>query len=243
MPGRNKTDAASLAGDAAQQPLPSAAAVAQYLRRNPEFFLDHPDLAAGLQVPHPSKGEGVLDFQAWRGDRLAKDLTALKEEYRDLLETVRSNEQAGERVAQSVLRLLEAPSFEHLIQVITTDMARLLDVDGIVLALEVDPDNPVRFTRPGLEMLAPGTVEQLMGPSQVLLLGGAERPVGLFGPLDPMMSSTALARLNISDTTPPALFALGSRQEDTFTPQMRSDHLVFLARVMEQVFRGWLSLI
>lgn len=222
-------------------PLPSAQAVAAYLRQNPEFFVDHPDLAQVLKVPQPDRGAGVIDLQTWRCEALARELDALRDQHQGVLDILRENEKTLERVKTAILNLLEATSFEQLIDRLTGDMPRHLGLEAVVLAIETDGAGPPQFKRQGLQMLAPGTVEQLMGPVAARLVGEAERPEGLFGPIDPLIGSMAMVRLDISPSTPPALLVFGCRAVDGFSPDMRTDHLTFLAATAGRAIRAWLT--
>ena len=51
-----------------------AGAVADYLRRHPDFLAAHPDLIPALTPPELRRGEGVVDMQHFMLQRLRHDL-------------------------------------------------------------------------------------------------------------------------------------------------------------------------
>ena len=55
-------------------------------------------------------------------------------------------------------------------------------------------------------------------------------------------SSVARSALEISDTAPVGLLALGSRDEGHFTPHQGTELLTFLGKAIESTARAWLDL-
>ena len=48
--------------------------VVAYLRKNPEFFMENPDLLDGLEPPSRIQGDGIVDFQHSMVQRLRLDV-------------------------------------------------------------------------------------------------------------------------------------------------------------------------
>jgi len=228
---------------------PTAAAVAAYLRRHPGFFRQHPALLDGLELPPAGGGDGrVIDLRAAMVERLrgqVSDMTALRDE---MVATGRGNQQVQARTHEAVLALLTARSFEQLIERATGDLATILDVD--VAALGVERANPrgsegalppVRLG--GVFQLEPGTVELLIGAGRQTRLREATTgdPL-LYGGGAGLVRSDALVRLAISRQTPPALLALGARDEGHFHAGQGTELLQFLGAVLTEQIRAWLDL-
>ena len=221
----------------------SAAQVADYLRRHPDFFGGNSDLLAEIHPTARDCGEGVVDLQQYIVERLRAELTGLAAARDALVVTGRSNLSAQARVHKAILALLAAKSFEHFIETLTTDLAVILDLDVVTIGVEQNGSDSARAQTAGVFRLEPGTVDRLIGPDQAIALREtvAGEPA-VFGPGAGLIASDALLRLSISGTTPAALLALGSRQADQFHPGQGTELLAFLARVVESCIRGWLDL-
>ena len=57
----------------------SAAEVADYLKRHPDFLVEHADLIALLTPPSRRQGDNVVDMQHFMLDRLRADLQRVTE--------------------------------------------------------------------------------------------------------------------------------------------------------------------
>lgn len=221
----------------------SAADVARYLRRHPDFFSDYPDLLSVLNPPGRDHGAGVIDLQQAIVERLRQEISDITAARDELVVTTRSNRAAQSRVHQAVVSFLQARSFEELIELVTTDLAVMLDLDVVTLGVERTNDAlpPVRLR--GICQLAPDMVDEVIGASrEVLLRADVRGDPAIFGAGAGLVASDALIRLSISSSTPPALLALGSRQCDQFHAGQSTELLLFLGRTLEGCIRGWLNL-
>ena len=222
---------------------PSAAQVAGYLRRHPEFLAENPELLEVLASPTRAHGDGVLDLQSFLVERLRGEVAEMRDARDDLVRAGRTNMAAQGRIHEAVLALLASKSFEHLIEIVTTDLAILLNLDAVSLGVEQAGGAlpPVRLG--GLYQLEPDTVDSVIGSGRkVMLRGEIEGDPAIFGAGAGLVASEALIRLDISAATPPALLALGSRQADQFHAGQGTELLVFLAGALEHCVRAWLDL-
>ncbi len=220
-----------------------AVEVATYLRQNTGFLAEHPDLLHILTPPAQRRGEGVIDMQQFMLQRLQTEVARLKNQHRALIATSRANLASQARIHQAVLALLAAPSFEHLIQIVTTDFAVLLDADVIALAVESMSCGQSHLSVRGVQLLERGTVETMFGPDRdVLLLGDAEGDPAVFGGGAGLVRSAALLRLKVSPEAPAGLLAIGSRRVGKFHAGQGTELLSFLAKSLSVVIAGWLDL-
>jgi hypothetical protein len=86
----------------------TAAQVAEYLRRHPDFLLRHPDLLDGQAAPARKKGEGIIDLQQFMVEKLRRDVARLRADQDDILANTRDNLSTQERIHKAVLSLLAA---------------------------------------------------------------------------------------------------------------------------------------
>ncbi len=222
---------------------PGAEAVRDYLVENPNFLADNLDLLPLLRPQALYSGENVLDMGQIVARRLSDEVTRLQAQHEDLLANGRANQAAQKQVHAAALAMLEARNFEHLIHVITRDLAEILGIDAVTLCIEAADDGPTQAPPGGVYVLPAGQVDRVLGPGAASRLEGV--PCGdraVFGPAAELVRSQALVRLSASPGSPPGLLALGSRDGDKYHPGQGTELLQFLSRLMERLFRAWLDL-
>lgn len=217
--------------------------VATYLRQHATFLAEHPDLLDVLTPPAQQRGDGVIDMQQFMLQRLQTEVARLKNQHRALITTSRANLASQARIHQAVLALLAAPSFEHLIQIVTTDFAVLLDADVITLAVESVSCGQTHLSVRGVQLLERGAVETIFGPDRdVVLRGDSQGDPAVFGGGAGLVRSSALLRLKVSPQAPAGLLAIGSRRAGKFHSGQGTELLGFLAKSLAVVIAGWLDL-
>ena len=217
--------------------------VIEYLRKNPDFFNEHPEALKSIPAPARELGEGVVDLQQAMIDQLRRHVDTLNGNQHDLLSTTRANMHTQGRIHECVLSLLGATSFEQLIQTVTTDFAIILDLDMVTLCIEADDPASLSVRTRGLMVLPSGTIDAVLGPDRRLALhGDIIGDPELFAGGAPLVRSDALVRLAISPSTPPVLLAFGSRDPKRFETGQATELIDFLGSVLEHVIRIWLHL-
>jgi uncharacterized protein YigA (DUF484 family) len=221
---------------------PGPADVLLFLKNHPDFLNEHPELLPVLTPPAMQHGEGVLDMQHFMLQRLRGELAKLKGQQRALIATSRSNLSSQNRIHQAVLAVIAATSFEQLIQVVTTDLGVILDVDVVTIGIERAEGPRPRLPHPGVMLLRTGMVDQLLGEREAILHGDIHGDPALFGGGAGLVRSQALLRLHVSDVTPAGLLCLGTRKADRFHAGQGTELLGFLARALERTIAAWLDL-
>ena len=221
-----------------------AAQVIQYLSDNPDFLRENPDLYRLMMPPERGLGDGVSDLQSVIIERLRGDAERLKLRQRDLMITSRANLSTQARVHECVLALLAAMSFEQVIQVVTSDFAILMDLDVVTFCVEMEAgDNIVTLPTVGLRGVREGLVDTIIGAGRkVTLYSDIDGDPEIFGGGAALVRSTALVRIDVSDESPPALVAFGTRKSGKFHAKQGTELLGFLGCVLEYVTRTWLNL-
>jgi uncharacterized protein len=228
-----------------EPPQPSeigAREVIAYLREHPDFLDRHPEALRLVRSPARKTGDGVLDFQHFLLERLRRDVVRLQDEQKNLISTSRGNLASQCRVHKAVVAMLRAASFEHLLQIVTTDLAVLIDVDVVTLGVESTAARMTRLPVQGIHLLRSGTVDALLGPNRDALLSSSiQGDPALFGAAAGLVRSQALLRLSISRSGPVGLMCMGTRNPDTFCPGLGTELLTFLARALEITIAQWLE--
>ena len=216
--------------------------VVAYLRRHPDFLERHPEAVRLLRTPSRQVGEDVFDFQHFLIERLRADLTRLNTEHRTLIAASRATLASQGRVHKAVLAILAATGFEQLLQIVTTDLAVLLDVDIVTIAVESTTAPPGRLTLHGIRLLKEGMVDALLGAERSMLLrADAAGDAILFGGGAGLVRSQALLRLAFGRNAPAGLLCIGTRQPGRFHPGLATELLGFLARALGITIAQWLN--
>jgi len=222
---------------------PSEAEVRAYLAAHPDFLVHNAELLGILTPPALRRGDQVVDMQSFMLQRQRGELEKLKQQQSDLLGTSRANLMSQSRVHKAVLAVFGARTFEQLIQIVTTDLAVMLDVDVVTIAVEsAEPMKP-KLRNQGVQILTPGTVDALFGPDRDVLLH--DEIVGdpmLFGDGAGLVTSAALLRLRVSSAAPAGLLAVGARRPGKFHAAQGSELLNFLACAVAITIAQWLDL-
>src|SRR5204862_1112482 len=124
-----------LASPAPPQEL-SGREIIAYLRQHPDFLDRHPEALRLLRAPSREVGEGVFDFQHFMIERLRGEVSRINQEHRTLIAASRGNLASQGRVHKAALAFLAAPSFEQLLQFVTTDLAVVLDAGIVTIGVE-----------------------------------------------------------------------------------------------------------
>ncbi len=215
--------------------------VLRYLQQHPTFLVENAEALSALAMPSRDLGDGVIDLQQAMIGRLREKVEQTEDVARLLIDNSRDNLSTTARIHECVLALLDATSFEQLIQIATVDLAVVLDVDTVTLCVESNGAFGVPVQT--LRLLPEGAVGSYLAPMQTVALNqDISADPQIFDAAAPLIASEALVRLNISSEAPPALLAFGSRDRDRFKEGQATELLQFLARVLEKLVRVWLDL-
>ena len=240
-PARDPAAPAEIVREVVRQNL-EARDVLAYLRRHPEFLDEHPEALRLLRPPGREVGDGVVDFQHFLYERQRREINRINLEYRNLIAVSRGNLASQTRVHKAALAVLAAPSFGQLLQIVTTDLAVLLDVDVVTIAVENIAGIAPRLNTHGVHLLEAGTVEEWLGADKAVIYEAdvAGDPL-LFGGAAGLVRSQALVRLRFGRETPTGLLCIGTRKPGRFHPGLGTELLGFLGRVVGISIGLWLN--
>ncbi len=229
------------------EPLPqnltmTADDVLNWLKANPDFLKKNPEAIDYLVAPKEENGRKVADFQSYMIERLKADKSEAIETAKDVVEIARNNMNNQSRIHRAVLRLLEAASFDEFIEIITSDLTALLDVDITTLVVEADGREIPHIHTSGIRIVPEGTIDNWMRGKTVLLQDDISGIEPIYGSGATLVRSQTLVRIDVSMHTPPAVIAFGSRDPHLFSPNQGTEQVLFLARVVERQFKTWLML-
>jgi uncharacterized protein YigA (DUF484 family) len=223
------------------------AQVVRFLRENPDFLERYPQLLSVIRAPErqfedaDEAGGEVVDLQGAMLSRMRSELAQREKQSSELIDASRANLQSQNRVHAAVIAILSARSLDHMIEILTIDLAGLLNVDAVALCLEGGMVTPT--SAQGLRVVPVGTIDKILDVSRtVSLRENVEGDRRIYGEAAGLVRSEAMLRLSVREDAPCALLAMGSREPDRFHTGQGSELLTFLARILEHSIRTWLDL-
>jgi len=221
--------------------------------RDPDLILeDQALMQALLAADRRAYGRKVVDLRGVLVERLEERLDRLQDTHREVLAAAYDNVAGMNQVHRASLALLEPADFEGFLAVLTRDVAPILAVEGIRLALEMPGAEAGTGIGPGalthaVVGLPEGgidgylTLGRNVAPRAVTLRRAASPLPDLYGEQAGRVQSEALLRLDLGPTGPIGLVALGSSDPRRFNAEQGTDLLAFLAGVLERTLRRFVA--
>ena len=208
--------------------------VIQWLKDNPDFFEHRPDVLEMLIKPPQKKDKKIADFQSYLIERLKADKQEVLATTQEIVETSRANMSNQSRMQRAVLRLLDAHNIDELIHALTIDIVNILSVDISALIVESNGHDIPHVDFSGVRVVPAGTIQTWLGDKDILLQDNISGIEAIYGGGARLVQSQLLMRITLSDDTPPALIAFGSRDSELFQEGLGTEHVRFLAKVIEK---------
>ncbi len=224
---------------------PNEQEIKDWLKANPDFLFNNPDVLEILVPPDKYKDDNVWDFQHFAIRRLQDVVKQTKQKFDGLILSARENNSAQHQVNQAIVRLVRARNLEKLLEVVTVDLVELFGVDVVRLAMESEAAALYDNFYPeeqcsGIVFVDTGVTDELFGKDQSVRLSadvsvddlaGFEQ---IFSECTRLVKSCAFLRLKLNDTSRDAILAFGVREVARFHPEQGNDLLKFLAHVLEE---------
>jgi hypothetical protein len=186
--------------------------VEAFLRANPAWLAEHPQLYHVLEPPARVHGEGLADH-------MAAMLRAQRANVDGLLAAGRATAGLAGRVQDAVLALLRASDPADCV---SGEMPGILGVDAVHLCMEGD--------HPGARWLPEGVVGRLLNGHQVVFRDAPADVRLLHAEAAGLARHDALAR--VPGNGPAALIALLARDRHVLDPAQGAGPLAFLGRAV-----------
>ena len=204
-------------------------AVVAYLLAHPEFFERHPDLVAGLQVPHASGcAVSLIEHQV---GVLRGQLQTERRRLAQLIARAQDFEVLSARLHNLSLQLIAAGDLEQVQAVLGETLCRELNAEAVTLKmfpLQSDDTDPDPAVAAFLEFL--DREQSLCGPLD------AERNSVLFGEQSAAIRSAALIPVRAQGYC--GVLAIGSSDAERFSADMGTDHLDRLGEIVSHKLRA-----
>jgi uncharacterized protein YigA (DUF484 family) len=189
-----------------------AAFVEAFLRANPAWLAEHPELYRVLEPPARLHGDGVTDH-------LAAMLRIQRERVDGLVRAGRASAGLAARVQDAVLALFRCA---NPAECASSEMPGILAIDAVHLCIEGE--------HPGARRLPDGTVARLLEGRQVVFRDSPADARLLHAEAAGLAGHDALVR--VPGKGPAALLALLARDRHMLVPAQGSGPLGFLGRAV-----------
>ena len=219
----------------------TAAEVAEYLRKNPQFFNEYQELLQELQIPHPS-GDAV--------SLVEKQLSILREQnsrtskrMHELIEIARQNEELARRMHKLALTLMDATDTKEIFSTLYENLRRNFRADRVSVRIFAGPAFIDTF--PGEEFAGREIIEEQLFKSviekRVPISGKLKRQqqVFLFGDEGDDIESAVIVPLHGPEWG--GVLVIGSTDPEKFQESMGVELLANLAEVLSLIIKPWVS--
>jgi len=222
---------AARAGESEAAPSPDA--VRRFLQEAPDFLRQDAGLLAELGLK--ADAANVIEFGPAALARVHAAHQMESSARRYLEATAQENFAAQAQTHGAVIDILESRNHADLARRVEELAQRRFGLAAAAVALEGPGRTPA-----GWRPLAEGQVDLALGGSQRLdAMGFLPTAHGLFRDTGAEVRSVALVRMAIWEPARQGLLAFGSADPEGFTPEMGTELVSFLARVVERTAERW----
>lgn len=216
-------------------------AVADFLRRNPDFFQDKPALIADLRVPHDAGG--AVSLVERQIATLRENTQRQQKQLDGLIEIARENDRLNEQLHRLILGIFECGNLSDLLDLVTQRMQVDFSADMVAIRLLSTPMNDNSKGRPEW-VKEPEAFKELF---QHLLTAGkpycgrlkSAQLEALFGQHADTAGSIAL--LPLGEKGQLGLLAICSYDGSRFQAHADTAFLVRMTEVIAAVLSGYLQ--
>ncbi len=209
------------------------AQVVEYLNHHPDFFVNHPGLLGKIEIPHESGAAvSLIERQV---EALRKQLQESQQQLAELMQVARSNELLQQRMHRLTLELIDAATFEEVLNALEDELHDDFKADAVELRLFSSShiDDHLDEALSGQT----ATFEQFFSQTQPICGRlGQDQLNYIFGTEGDRIASTALIPLKSEGVL--GLLAIGSCDVDRFTPHQGTDFLTRLGEIISRTLQA-----
>lgn len=216
---------------------PSEDMVADYLRKNPDFFERHPLVLLSLNLPHRTGGAAISLVER-QVSVLRQRNNQLERQFKDLVAVAKSNDVLVEKIHQLGLKLMRAPTLPARLEQLETGLREDFGAERAVLVLFPDGTPPTAVRDGFVKRLAQD--DPLVRPFATFLRAARprcgplrDRQKGIFDRDEDSILSAALVPLG--EGAKLGFLIIGSRDPEHFHPGKRMDFIGRLGDLLSVV--------
>ena len=202
--------------------------VKNFLKKNKNFFLKHPDLLKELQFPTKNReSDKVIDLQVYRYKKINQENIDLQNQMTQILLAGKSHMQSQKRILKSSTKILNCKSLKKVFEVILSDFKILLGCEYINC---FSTNNNVGINE--VQKIDTRVAKSYFRDKAITNLNQNPKGVLLFFPnKSPQIKSYILLKINFQEDI--FIVAMGSKNINKFNPDQQVDLIEYLIKIIE----------
>ena len=202
--------------------------VKNFLKKNKNFFIKHPELLKEIQFPLRDEGsDKVIDLQVYRYKKINQENIDLQNQMTQILLAGKSHMQSQKRILKSSLKILNSKSLAKVFSVILLDFKLLLGCDYINC---FSTNNNIGINE--VQKLDTRVAKSYFREKAMTNLNQNPKGVLLFFPnKSAQIKSYILLKINYQEHM--FVVAMGSKDINKFNPDQQVDLIEYLIKIIE----------
>ena len=202
--------------------------VKNFLKKNKNFFIKHPELLKELQFPLKDEGsDKVIDLQVYRYKKINQENIDLQNQMTQILLAGKSHMQSQKRILRSSLKILNSKSLAKVFSVILSDFKILLGCEYINC---FSTNNNIGLNE--VQKIDSRVAKSYFRDKAMTNLNQNPKGVLLFFPnKSQQIKSYILLKINFQEDM--FVVAMGSKDINKFNPDQQVDLIEYLIKVIE----------
>ncbi|MDC1054211.1 DUF484 family protein [Alphaproteobacteria bacterium] len=202
--------------------------VQNFLKKNKNFFIKHPELLKELQFPLKEEGsDKVIDLQVYRYKKINQENIDLQNQMTQILLAGKSHMQSQKRILKSSLKILNSKSLAKVFSVILSDFKTLLGCEYINC---FNTNNNIDINE--VQKIDSRVAKSYFRDKAMTNLNQNPKGVLLFFPNKSLqIKSYILLKINFQEDI--FVVAMGSKDINKFNPDQQVDLIEYLIKIIE----------
>ena len=202
--------------------------VKNFLKKNKNFFIKHPELLKEIQFPLRDEGsDKVIDLQVYRYKKINQENIDLQNQMTQILLAGKSHMQSQKRILKSSLKILNCKSLTKIFSVILSDFKLLLGCDYINC---FSTNDNIGINK--VQKIDTRVAKSYFRDKVMTNLNQNPKGILLFFPnKSPQIKSYILLKINFQEDI--FIVAMGSKDINKFNPDQQVDLIEYLIKIIE----------
>ena len=202
--------------------------VKNFLKKNKNFFLKHPNLLKELQFPIKNReSDKVIDLQVYRYKKINQENIDLQNQMTQILLAGKSHMQSQKRILKSSIKILNCKSLKKIFEVILSDFKILLGCEYINC---FSTNNNVGINE--VQKIDTRVAKSYFRDKAITNLNQNPKGVLLFFPnKSQQIKSYILLKINFQEDI--FIVAMGSKDINKFNPDQQVNLIEYLIKIIE----------
>jgi hypothetical protein len=202
--------------------------VQNFLKKNKNFFIKHPELLKELQFPLKEEGsDKVIDLQVYRYKKINQENIDLQNQMTQILLAGKSHMQSQKRILKSSFKILNSKSLAKVFSVILSDFKTLLGCEYINC---FSTNNNIDINE--VQKIDSRVAKSYFRDKAMANLNQNPKGMLLFFPnRSAQIESYILLKINFQEDI--FVVAMGSKDINKFNPDQQVDLIEFLIKIIE----------